>query len=520
MNVVLRKRSALGLSLGIVPLLASGAKADVKLPAIFSSNLVLQRDRDVPIWGTADPGEGITVTFDKVSAKTVADSAGKWKVRLKPHAAAESLTLTVTGKNTVTLDNVAVGEVWFCSGQSNMGFSVARSRNAAAAMAAAADPGLRLFSVGRNPIDTPQTDVTGQWSVSSPESVGGFSAVAYFFGRELREKLRVPVGLIHSSWGGTTAEAWTSKAALEAKPELKPLIEDWDKRIATYSAEESKTRYETVTLPQWQANVEKARAEGKPAPARPAAPTAPARNQNRPANLFNGMVAPVIPYGIKGAIWYQGESNAGRAEQYRTLFPTLIRDWRERWGQGDFPFLWVQLANFQAVQTQPVEHDSWPMLREAQFQTLSLPRTGMAAAIDLADADNPGDIHPTNKLDVGKRLARVALATEYKQKIVHSGPVFHKMAVNGSKARLSFKSTDGGLKATGGKLQGFAVSGGDGVWHWADAVIDGDSIVVSSTAVPVPTAVRYGWANNPIGNLYNGEGLPALPFRTDTRSPR
>ncbi|MES2464329.1 MAG: sialate O-acetylesterase [Armatimonadota bacterium] len=505
---------AVMVTLGIASIAAVPARADVTLPAFFSNGVVLQRDRPVPVWGTADPGESVTVTFDEKSETTVAGQDGSWKVALKPHAAAEALTLTIAGKNTVTLQNVAVGEVWFCSGQSNMGFQVGQSRNAAAEIASAADPGLHLFTVARNPIDKPQKDVKGSWSASSPESVRTFSAVAYFFGRELRQKLRVPVGLIHSSWGGTSAEAWTSASALSAKPELKTLITDWDKRIATYSEEDSRKQYDTVTLPQWQERVTKAQAEGKPAPARPAAPVAPAISPNRPANLFNGMVNPVIPYAIKGVIWYQGESNAGRAEQYRTLFPTLIRDWRERWGQGDLPFLWVQLANYRAVQTAPVENDGWPLLREAQQMTLSLPHTGMATAIDLADAENPGDIHPKNKQDVGKRLALVALAKEYRQNVVSSGPVFDKMTVKNSKVRLTFKHTDGGLKPHGEKLQGFAIRGTDGVWRWADAVIDGSAVVVSHPSVAIPVTVRYGWASNPIGNLYNGAGLPALPFRT------
>jgi sialate O-acetylesterase len=401
-----------------------------------------------------------------------------------------------------------------------MGFSVANSLNSSADIASASDAGLRLFTVGRNPADTPQTDVLGQWSVSSPESVKNFSGVAYFFGRELRRNLRVPVGLIHSSWGGTTAEAWTSASALQAKPDLKVMITDWDKRTASYSDENSRRTYETTTLPLWQLQVEKAQSQGKRPPARPAAPVHPARSPNRPSNLFNGMVAPVIPYGIKGVIWYQGESNAGRAEQYRELFPALIRDWRKRWGQEDLPFLWVQLANYRAVQTAPVENDGWPLLREAQFLTLKLPYTGMATAIDLADADNPGDIHPKNKQDVGKRLALVALATEYGKDVVYSGPVFHKMAIDGSKARIAFKFTSGGLKPSGQKIRGFAVRGSDGAWQWADATIDGSSIIVSSPSVPIPTAVRYGWASNPIGNLYNGAGLPAVPFRTETKETR
>jgi hypothetical protein len=251
---------------------------------------------------------------------------------------------------------------------------------------------------------------------------------------------------------------------LSSKPELKVLIDDWDKRIASYSEAESRQKYETETLPQWQAAVDKAKADGKPAPARPPAPTDPAKNQNRPANLFNGMVNPVIPYGIKGAIWYQGENNAGRGEQYKILFPAMINDWRERWGEGDFPFIWVQLANYRAVQTVPVENDGWPVLREAQFETLSLPHTGMATAIDLADANNPGDIHPKNKQEVGRRLALWALGSVYGKKVpAISGPLPAGHEIRGSEVVLKFTHTDGGLVAQGGELKGFVIAGaGDG----------------------------------------------------------
>lgn len=511
--------------LGLVglSLAASAAQANVSLPAFFSTDMILQRDRGIPVWGTADPGEKVTVTFDKAVSSTTAGPDGKWKVTLKSHPAAESLILTVAGKNTITLDNVAVGDIWFCSGQSNMGFAVRQSRNAEAEIAKSTDPSLRLFTVAKNAIDTPQTDVKGSWSAASPESVRGMTAVGYYFGRELREKLHIPIGLIHSSWGGTSAEAWTSNSALSAQPELKSLIGDWDKSIAAYSEADTRRKYETETLPRWQALADQAKADNKPALPRPALPGSPAQSPNRPTSLYNGMVAPVIPFAIKGALWYQGESNAGRAAQYRTLFPTMIRDWRSRWGEGDFPFLFVQLANFRTVQTAPVENDGWPMLREAQALTLSLPHTGMATAIDLADAENPGDIHPKNKQDVGHRLALVALATEYKseykQEVVYSGPVFDRLKIDGGKARLTYKFASG-LKAKGDKLQGFAVSGSDGVWQWADAVIDGVTVVVSSPSVSAPVAVRYDWASNPIGNLYNGSDLPALPFRTDTQSPK
>lgn len=501
------------------------AHADVKLSAMFSDNMVLQRNKNVPIWGTADPGEAVTVKMgDKAIAKTVAGPNGQWRVALPPQAAARSLILSVTGKNALVLNNVAVGEVWLCSGQSNMGFVMSRLNNADAEVQAASNPDIRLFNVPHNSQLEPQKDVKGQWDVCSPTVAKDISAVAYFFGRELQQKLGVPVGLIHSSWGGTVAEAWTSREALDAVPELKPIVVATDQRKASYPAELEK--YNNETLPAWQAAADAAKAEGKPAPKKPGLPNPPT-DQNRSSNLYNGMIAPVLPYGIKGVIWYQGESNAGRATQYRTLFPTLIKDWRSRFGQGNFPFYWVQLANYQAVQTAPVElggsvtpggRNGWPLLREAQSLTLALPNTGMATAIDLADAANPSDIHPHNKQEVGRRLALIALTKDYGQHVPFEGPTFVSMSLEGGKARLKFRATEGGLKARGEKLTGFAIRGEGGDWKWADAVIEGDTVVVSNAEVAAPVAVRYGWASNPIGNLINGSDLPALPFRTDTAS--
>lgn len=502
---------------GWLILSARPAQADLKLNPLFTPNMVLQRDRLIPVWGSADAGETVTVSLGKTQATATADAAGHWEALLLPQQATTGLTLTVTGKNTVVLPNVAVGDVWVCSGQSNMEFPVARSKGAAADIAAAKFPQIRLFTVARNAMGEPQTEVKGHWDVCTPETVKGFSAVGFFFGRELHQKLGIPIGLIHSSWGGTPAEAWTSRAALEASPDLSPIVTRWDKIVADFPA--ALEKYQKEALVKWQADADKAKAAGQPEPRKPAEPTSP-YSANRAANLFNGMIAPLIPFGIKGVIWYQGESNTGNPEQYRTLFPTMIRDWRSRWGQDVFPFYWVQLANYQGVQKEPVEPGGWPMLREAQTRTLPLPQTGMALAIDLADADNPGDIHPKNKQDVGKRLALVALAKTYGGTNPYSGPVFDTMEVTGGKARLTFKMTDGGLKARGEKLTGFAISGADGVWKWADASIDGSSVVLSSTEVAVPVAVRYDWANNPIGNLYNGAGLPAVPFRTDVDSPR
>jgi sialate O-acetylesterase len=497
------------------------AQADVKLPTLFSPRMVLQRNAPIPIWGTADPDESITVRLGETEAKITAAADGRWRVNLPPRAAAMNLTLSVIGKNTLEFTDVAVGEVWICSGQSNMTFALKLSSGSEGAIKFSKDPGLRLFSVAQRTSETPLTDVSGRWYWSTPNTVPNFSAVAYFFGRELREKLGVPVGLIHTAWSGTTAESWTSRPMLDTLPATVPFVATWDKQVADYTPEvaaQKKLQYETETLPRWQALADKARADGKVAPPKPQPPTTPTDDKNRPANLFNGMIAPLMPYGIKGVIWYQGEANVTRANAYRALFPALIKDWRTRWGQGDFPFLWVQLANHRAPQQKPVEFDPRALLRDAQYSSLSVPNTGMATAVDLADIDNPMDNHPHNKLDVGLRLAFIALATQYGQHVPYSGPSFDKATFDGAKVKLSFKFTDGGLKVRGDKLTGFALKDPKGNWHWAEGLVEGDTVVLSSPTVPTPVAVRYNWAINPIGNLYNGTDLPALPFRTDTTS--
>jgi len=500
------------------------ARADVRPAPLFTDNLVLQRSRPIPIWGIADPGEQVTVTLGDSTASMVADSDGKWMVTLPARKAGTGLSLTMTGKNKIILNNIAVGEVWVCSGQSNMEWPVEKARNADADIAGATTPDIRLLTVNKTTSMEPRRDARvlgGSWEVCSPTTVRQFSAVGYFFGRELHRTLGVPIGLIDSSWGGTPAEAWTSRPALEASPVLRPLLPEWEARIAAYPAAQSV--YDSKTLPEWELAVEKAKAENKPLPRKPTPPDSP-NSPNRPALLYNGMIAPLMPYAIKGVIWYQGESNTDpseRAIQYRTLFPAMIQDWRKNWKQGDFPFLFVQLANWLPVQTKPVEYDAWAMLREAQANTLSLPRTGMATAIDLADEDHPNDIHPKNKQDVGLRLALVALATEYGKKVTYSGPVFERIEIKKNQARLRFRYTDGGLKTRNAEpLRGFAIAGADGIWKWADAVIEGNTVTLSSAEVPAPTAVRYDWARNPIGNLTNGVGLPAFPFRTDIQSVR
>jgi sialate O-acetylesterase len=502
----------LGFAFAILLVYSRPLAADVRLPAIFTDNGVLQRDIPLPVWGWADPGEEITVKIGE-QTKTAAPDAktGKWTVKLDPLAAGGPFTLTVSGKNTITLNNVLVGEVWVCSGQSNMQFAVRGVRRGLEEIDAAKYPKIRLISVPLRGSGTPQDDFKGRWEECSSETVAGFSAVGYFFGRELLENLNVPIGLIHCSYGGSSCESWVDRPALEAVPELLPMLKRYDKELAAYNDAGAKARF-AKQMDNWRQAAAAARAAGQPAPSRPRAPTDPRTNNQSPSNLYNGMLYPLLPYGIRGVIWYQGETNAGRAYQYRTLFPTLIKSWRAEWHEGDFPFYFVQLANYQPVKPQPSE-SAWAELREAQSMTLKLPATGQAVIIDIGDAR---DIHPTNKQDVGKRLALWAMAKTYGREIVYSGPVYKSHEVQGNQIVISFESVGGGLEARNDEpLKGFAIAGSDRKFVWAKARIVGDKVIVSSPEISNPVAVRYAWADNPECNLYNKAGLPASPFRTD-----
>jgi len=490
-------------------LATSVALAEVKLPSVISNHMVLQRGIALPIWGKAEPGEKVTVSIEGQSAKATADAEGMWQVKLDPMKAGGPFEMTIAGTETITIKDILVGEVWICSGQSNMQMTVKYVKDYKKEIPAANYPRIRLFSAERRISSKPMFNVPGAWSACSPETVPPFSAVGYFFGRDLHKTLDVPVGLIHSSWGGTPAEAWTSLPKLEADPKLKPIVDGWNKLLADYAKHFNYWR--ETRLVEWYAKAEKAESLGRAIPEMPVVKDW-RQNPHRPSGLFNAMISPFIPYGIKGAIWYQGESNAGRAYQYRTLFKAMIQDWREHWGQGDFPFFFVQLANYRARNPEPGE-DAWAELREAQTMALALPNTGMALAIDIGEAN---DIHPKNKQDVGLRLALAARAIAYGEDIVYSGPMYDAMKVDGDKVRLSFNHIGGGLVAKGGEpLKGFAIAGADRKFVWADASIDGDTIVVSSEKIAQPVAVRYAWAINPDCNLYNKEGLPASPFRTD-----
>jgi sialate O-acetylesterase len=619
----------------------------LKLPALFSDHMVLQQKMSCPVWGWAKDGTSVTVEINGQKATAMARD-GRWQVKLPALEAGGPYKLTVrTPESKIELNDVLVGEVWVCSGQSNMEWAVESSNNAKAEIATADYPKIRLFTVKQDIATTPQRDVTGQWAVCTPETVKDFSAVGYFFGRDLLKSGVKPIGLIHTSWGGTPAEAWTSMETLRNDSDFTPILErekeavenkeqlerqfgsnmmdkrDPDNLMAdTTTFEKGWARanidlaeWDTMDLPQkWEKvglpldGIVWFRREvtipgtwagqnltlklsaiddwdityfndtkigqtmrGAPRPhtvpriytvpghlvkagkniiavrvfdgrggggiyptqnpmqigltetGRPIDLTGPwhyriecirnlgAGEKDFPARLYNAMIVPLVPYGIKGAIWYQGESNAGRAYQYRKLFAAMIQDWRKLWDIGDFPFYFVQLANYRERKVEPGDSD-WAELREAQQMTLSLPNTGMAVIIDAGEAD---DIHPRDKQTVGKRLALIAGARDYGQDFEYSGPVYSSMAVEGNHIRLNFDHADSGLVAKDGPLTGFAVAGEDRKFYWADAAIEGKTIVVKSDKVATPVAVRYAWADNPACNLYNGADLPASPFRTD-----
>jgi sialate O-acetylesterase len=477
----------------IVPVSASAA---VKPHALFTDHMVLQQGRSVPVWGVADAGERVTVGFLNQQKSTTAGGDGKWMVRLDALEAGGPHTLSIAGKNTIRILDVLVGEVWIASGQSNMQWPVSRSADPEQTAASSENPRLRLFTVPRTKADAPTDSVDSKWERCGPETVPEFSAVAYFFGRDLQKARNVPVGVIHTSWGGSPAEAWLSPDALESCADGKDIVDLYAGMWKNY--EQSLAQYKTEQAA--------AKAEGKEfkkqAPRKPWKPT----------ELYNGMISSILPYAITGGIWYQGESNAGRAYQYRTLFPAMIQSWREAWGQGDFPFLLVQLAPFRKIRTEPGDSD-WAELREAQLlSTHVLPNVGMAVITDVGEED---DIHPKQKEPVGARLALAARAIAYGEEIVYSGPEYKSLTIDGDEAVVGFNHVGGGLVIKGDALQGFELAGADRVFHNAKAEIRGETVVVTCPKVPAPVAVRYGWADYPVVNLWNADILPATPFRTD-----
>ena len=486
---------------------ALGLQAAVKLPSLVSDHMVLQQDFPVRIWGHGDPGEAVRVEFQGQSLSAKADESGKWAVYLNPMKAGGPFSMTISGQNSITLNDILVGEVWVGSGQSNMQFPVSIAVNAQQEIADANYPNIRLFEVPHVVAEQPAEDVVGQWVLCSPETVGKTSAVGYFFSREIHKTRGVPVGFIHSSWGGTPAQSWTTRPTLEADPALKIYLDQWQKTLDNYPA--AKEKYDKQ-VEAWKAKDAEAKKQGQTPPLAPNPPAGPG-HQDTPSGLYNAMIAPLTPYAIRGAIWYQGERNAkpGQAILYRRLFRAMIEDWRQGWGEGSFPFLFVQLANLAHG-----DATAWPELQESQLKTLELRNTGMAVIIDIGNSTN---VHPTNKQDVGHRLALAARANVYGEKIVYSGPIFRQLTADGSQLRVWFDHVGGGLAArSGDTLTGFAIAGKDRNFVPAGARIDGETVVVSSPDVKDPVAVRYAWASDPVCNLINKANLPASPFRTDT----
>jgi sialate O-acetylesterase len=505
------------LVLASILLAAAPAAAAPRLPAIFSDHMVLQQQMPLTVWGWADPGERVEVRLRGQRVGATADREGRWRVTLAPETAGGPDELVVTGATaTKRFADVLVGEVWIGSGQSNMQWEVRQAQDADQEIAAANLPRIRLFSVKRVTALEPKDDVTPMddapaWAVTSPASVPRFSAVGYYFARALQQARDVPIGIIHSSWGGTPAEAWTRRAVLEQDPALQPLLWQYRRIEGEYPSlrygYDARLPIWSDALKAWQA----ANPAAKPVPAMPA-PRGGPDDPHRPASLWNAMIAPITAYAIRGVIWYQGETNALRAWDYQRLMTAMIQDWRRAWNRGDLPFLFVQLANFR--QNPPTPGASWwAEVREAQRLTLGLPNTGMASAVDIG---NPDDIHPLNKQEVGRRLALAARAVAYGERVVGSGPLYDGMTIEGSRIRVRFRSVGGGLALDTSKGSGFLIAGVDGVFKPATAAVDGETLVVSSPEVGAPVAVRYGWADDPVISLRNKEGLPASPFRTDT----
>jgi sialate O-acetylesterase len=482
------------------------ARGAVSLPALFSDHAVLQRGRPVPVWGEADPGEEVRVSIAGQTRAATADGQGRWRVRLDPLEPGGPLTLTVQSRaGTLTARDVLVGEVWLGSGQSNMAMTVSRAKDYEREQAGADRPQIRVFREESPSSSTPNREPRGRWVVCSPATVGTFSATAYFFGRELHETLKVPVGLLVSAVGGTPIEAWISPEAQHAEPALKGFFAAMAKDDEGFDEAAARTRYEKQ-LATWKEAAAEAKAAGKPAPKKPQDPVAARARKRDVGGLFQGKIAPLVPYAIRGVLWYQGEANTvpPKGPFYEHQLRLLVRDWRHRWGEGDVPFAWVQLPNFRAPGR------DWVLVREAMLKALDLPRTGMAVTVDIGD---PGNIHPTNKQDVGERLALWALATVYNRAVASSGPLAAAAKAAGAEMIVSFTHDDGGLVARDGALRGFEIRGRDGRWVKADARIVGATVVVSHPDVPAPVAVRYAWADVPDANLYNGADLPASPFR-------
>jgi len=502
---------------------AESVRANVQLSRVFGDHMVIQQQQPIRLFGTADPGEQVTAEFSGKTATTTANDAGYFRLELPAmQADGKSHTLKVSGKNTVILKDVLLGEVWICSGQSNMEWRVAATMNAKQEIAAADHPQIRLFNVpGHVAGAVPQTDARGSWQVCGSKNISGFSAVGYFFGRALQKELKVPVGLIGTNWGGTRIEPWTPPVGFRQVPQLKDYVENLDAiDPGTPSGKANRLKY-LVRVDAWLKQARLKVQAGKRIGTPPSLNLTPKGGATR---IYNGMVHALIPLSVRGAIWYQGESNAGDGLRYEYLKEALVKGWRTVFENNKLSFYWVQLANFQGPNMNPAG-GGWGPVREGQRRALRIPHTGMAVIIDIGAAR---DIHPRNKQDVGARLARLALAKDYGRDIVPCGPLYSGMKVEANKIRVAFDHVGGGLvtarkeglkpteETPGVELTHFAIQASDGKWHWAQAHIDGKTVVVWAKGVSKPRHVRFGYQSNPVGiNLYNKEGLPASPFTTD-----
>ncbi|WP_182865896.1 sialate O-acetylesterase [Rhodopirellula sp. JC639] len=479
--------------------------AEIRTSAVFGDSMVLQREKPIHVWGWSAPDRSVQVSLAGHAVTVKSGSDGRFDAQLPALEAGGPHTMKIESDGeTLSFGDVLIGEVWVCSGQSNMQWAVEQSNDADLEALAAKFPNLRLITVPRVGTQEPQNSFDGQWQSCTPETVKQFSAVGYFFGRQLHQTLDIPVGLIDNAWGGSAAEAWVNRDVLKESGEFDELLERWRKTESTYDHEKEIAKYND-RLAAW-----KESGKGR----RPAAPRNPLVGQHRPANLYNGVLYPIIGYTIRGVVWYQGESNAGRAYQYRDLFPTMIQNWRDEWGQDEFPFYWVQLADYRSEASQPSDSD-WAELREAQTMTMDkLPNTGEAVILNLGEAS---DIHPKNKQDVGKRLARWALAKDYGYDIPYRSPTYKSMSAKDGKIVLEFDHVGGGLDTFDVPTPlGFTIAGADKKFVAANAKITGKTTIeVSSDAVSDPVAVRYAWADNPVCNVQSKEGLPMTPFRTD-----
>lgn len=496
MQLRIFQQLALALTLASTPLAA--VLAEVSVPNIFGDHMVLQRDQKNRVWGKAAAGEQVTVKIGSQSHSTTAGSDGMWKVELDPLPAGGPHELTIKGSNEIKISDVLIGEVWICSGQSNMQWSVNASNDPDLERLAAKNPNVRMINFPQIGSQEPIWEhKNSQWKLTTPENVGTFSAVGYFFARQVQQTIDVPVGMINNAWGGSACEAWVNRETLAADSRYQPLLDRW-------KADESD--FDALSKRQDLSDAEKDKLKGL---------KGRMSGNARPGNIYNGVLKSHLGYGIRGAIWYQGETNASRAYQYRDLFPLMIDSWRKEWGQGDFPFYWVQLADFRAEKSEPAESD-WAELREAQTMTMSkLKNTGEAVIIDIGEGK---DIHPKNKVDVGRRLARWALANEYKVNVPFHSPQFKSMTVEGDKAMLTFDHLGGGWRPFDvAEPRGFAIAGEDKKFVWAKAEISKEDgrVIVSSPEVSKPVAVRYAWADNPVCNMFSVNGLPLTPFRTD-----